>query len=1053
MSSNLSCSPVTAKGVEGESGIDEPFANTQTSALFNLDQLLSFSPGSQSRSPSQSPPPSPLGHKASLSALSVRWPFEVPNPSTPDNSKPIDLVALTSSGPIASSPIRGRNKKERMMSRKQKGLKHRARNAEIRKKEKEVAKESKRKAQKEMSHVLALLKSNQVKFSELVFYVLDPAHKQGLIRYHEFLRPPSNVTRTLSLIYRASRDTVHDWTVGIVSRNIRREARAITASQALQTHHRALGGKFFTQFRPDNLRKRLQLVMPTTWKIITSVATNPKYEKSYGPARQARRNNVLTSSLMQLLSEWSQKNNLWKKVITLYCYATGAQRQNVEVLSHIGLAETYKGMTDTKVRHAKKTAASVTLEDIEEAAQQDACGKASVKKGTLRQLSDDMHETSKALASTGLFACVYDNINIYSKIAEQLIGRKDAQENGTTATIYPLWKANLSDMKTTELIDAFEKATPLEIDDIIHSPTESQDFRTCLVHTILRIIIHNGGPSFDRFRTELDKSQPTTDFKIDVHKTEMHPTPAWQIDESTIVGNAEFLETLYDHLGLRAAQDFPDTVRFVAGDQLSVTRIDSLVNIRAGQEGGFGGFRWVVTMLGNFHAKIADTHGFFEVHWGAGVRNPGSLHFHNTILDRIPITLSSLPPFQTCRDLIFLSLYARILDCLILISGKGSIDEIVTEETTFANLYRFAERIYERFVDVDMVEVLRDERANAKSKGKDPTKEKKGDMVFENAVLFLRDALISREFTDAIKAGDSGRVFMVLKVWALGFRGNGRTKYAYEMLSVIHRMTTVWPKPIVEIVMNNWLVNTTGNPNSFLEADRAQEHTNYWIKKFYNAHSSNASWDWLGMITPCIGILRDLTRSLNGYLGADLGTKHQSPDRTTDIQTLMTSLRRYQVHDIIRGRVLDGDAQVVDALTQGLATLTDGSDNPLDNYNATFVRLQSRQHLQPLFPVTPSSSTPVVPAPAASLSTVLLNDPDTNPVTSIVGDQELVSTIEVTENASDSSDDESEAEPEDIIFSGCDATLSLLPDEDVGLDMDLMDDFEDSGSELDSDVD
>ena len=31
-----------------------------------------------------------------------------------------------------------------------------------------------------------------------------------------------------------------------------------------------------------------------------------------------------------------------------------------------------------------------------------------------------------------------------------------------------------------------------------------------------------------------------------------------------------------------------------------------------------------------------------------------------------------------------------------------------------------------------------------------------GDMVFENAVLFMRDALISREMTDAIKAGDSG---------------------------------------------------------------------------------------------------------------------------------------------------------------------------------------------------------------------------------------------------------------------------------------------------------
>ena len=48
-----------------------------------------------------------------------------------------------------------------------------------------------------------------------------------------------------------------------------------------------------------------------------------------------------------------------------------------------------------------------------------------------------------------------------------------------------------------------------------------------------------------------------------------------------------------------------------------------------------------------------------------------------------------------------------------------------------------------------------------------------GDMVFENAILFMRDGLISREFTDAVKAGDSGRVVLVLKTWALSYRGNG----------------------------------------------------------------------------------------------------------------------------------------------------------------------------------------------------------------------------------------------------------------------------------------
>lgn len=33
-----------------------------------------------------------------------------------------------------------------------------------------------------------------------------------------------------------------------------------------------------------------------------------------------------------------------------------------------------------------------------------------------------------------------------------------------------------------------------------------------------------------------------------------------------------------------------------------------------------------------------------------------------------------------------------------------------------------------------------------------------------------------------------------------------------------------------DLVFNNWLVNTTGKPDAFLEVDLLQEHLNYWIK-------------------------------------------------------------------------------------------------------------------------------------------------------------------------------------------------------------------------------
>lgn len=33
-----------------------------------------------------------------------------------------------------------------------------------------------------------------------------------------------------------------------------------------------------------------------------------------------------------------------------------------------------------------------------------------------------------------------------------------------------------------------------------------------------------------------------------------------------------------------------------------------------------------------------------------------------------------------------------------------------------------------------------------------------------------------------------------------------------------------------DIILNNWLVNPTGNPNSWVPVDLLQEHMNFWIK-------------------------------------------------------------------------------------------------------------------------------------------------------------------------------------------------------------------------------
>jgi hypothetical protein len=243
-------------------------------------------------------------------------------------------------------------------------------------------------------------------------------------------------------------------------------------------------------------------------------------------------------------------------------------------------------------------------------------------------------------------------------------------------------------MHVSDLEDSFDKAPPLSINDILLTSKESASLNENLIHCILRIIVTHGGDQFKKFYADLERTCPLTEHKIDLHQTPLHPLPAFDIDESTIVGGAFVVDAIFNVLRVKENSGWSRIVKFFCGDQLTIARLRALVNIRAGHEGGYTGFGWGVWMPGLFHAKMTDIHGVFITHWGkpsAGPRNPGCLAFHNTILQRKPILLTSLPPFRTCRDLIFVSLYARILHCLLLVSKTGSLDEY-SEDMTWGKL-------------------------------------------------------------------------------------------------------------------------------------------------------------------------------------------------------------------------------------------------------------------------------------------------------------------------------------------------------------------------------
>ncbi|TCD65951.1 hypothetical protein EIP91_001981 [Steccherinum ochraceum] len=484
---------------------------------------------------------------------------------------------------------------------------------------------------------------------------------------------------------------------------------------------------------------------------------------------------------------------------------------------------------------------------------------------------------------------------------------------------------------------------------------ENMIMQTRYHHTVLRILVKFGGDRFARFQKEVDDLLPTTKDKIPVCKTKYHPLPTMDIDESRTSGNADVVEAMFKELGHSpSADNIPDTVRILFGDQLSIARLRSVTAARAGHDSYAQSLLHCIFGPGIFHYIMAGTSGLLEEHHGAedpSPRDPGSLAFHNVALTRKPITITSLPPFRTCRDLIFVSLYARVFHLLEKVSGK-EIDEYA-KEVTFEKLSADAFTIVDTFANPEKTKEIHEELdmerlKTASDTHSEPAEPQAEDEVFKKATLCLRDSLILRELTDAIKVGDSGRMVTALKLLAVAYRGTGRTKYAHECLHLLHHIIHVWTDSIRNTILKNWLVNTTGKPDGFLPVDLLQEHLNYWIKIIYRAHGSNASWEWLANIAPTIEILRRLATQMNRDLGSRQGSKHATPDLWRDISVLMKSLKDHNVYGYEPGRVIeDKDGNSLPArniISEGW----NGLKQAVAEYNKTFEKQRERRSEVPL---------------------------------------------------------------------------------------------------------
>lgn len=277
---------------------------------------------------------------------------------------------------------------------------------------------------------------------------------------------------------------------------------------------------------------------------------------------------------------------------------------------------TSDSLTDTNADSVENTAHQSPVAAEEPGTNIDGGGQ-KVKGSFLNCMSSYCSSTLYLEALTDLLTYVYDNLNTVFKVAEQIVSRKNAQENGTCATAFQLHKTSRADLQTKDLLNKFDIASDLAVNDIILLNKENHEFNLCLKHTILHIMVFFGGDLFARFKDAVLASTPQTTDKISLHKIKIMPLPYISINEATTTGNADVVSEIFGAVGKSFdTPGFSSILKLIASDQLSVARVCSIIMTRAGYTSFMHSLLWLVIMPGLLHYKMALIHSFMELHYG-----------------------------------------------------------------------------------------------------------------------------------------------------------------------------------------------------------------------------------------------------------------------------------------------------------------------------------------------------------------------------------------------------------------------------------------------------
>ena len=458
----------------------------------------------------------------------------------------------------------------------------------------------------------------------------------------------------------------------------------------------------------------------------------------------------------------NQKCNTLAAVMGIFLHSTSTPELVVEVFAHAGLS-----ISTTSIHNM------------------------------VNSMSNSAHEKLRSLAKTRTLAFAYDNFDMDFKSWSATIEHpSQTLKHATSALAFPLEHGITSDdLKHSAALWSRNPVNPHALPDQLHPayiwadllspPTPEASGRTARTlawHFRHALVTYQ--KTFERFRDSL--GVPETVLQIPIKKTTHLPCRAMDIDQSTVDGQAEILESLFAQANIGDPTDFLNVldmrehVILVHGDLGTAERLDAAQRSRSIEGKPFRRLENVIFVFGLFHLQMAAADAIWRMFIEPKAQRtaPNGLYQQACkVRPRDSGRIASKPGFRLMHDLILQCAAARILDIWRIEVGRSGFRSLdsYAESASWSDIEKVSLSLVKKYVD----------QSSAK------------DREFRNNTLILGRLLDYVELTHAMKHGDIGRVEETFLQWAFIFKSVGKHKYSAHLIKMSVNLQFVYPPSLV----------------------------------------------------------------------------------------------------------------------------------------------------------------------------------------------------------------------------------------------------------------